>query len=320
MMEATGTRRDFLKVSTAAALGGGMLLSSDPREKAEAAAAKEIQVVVWDERQPAQKQAYENFLGNQIAAHLKTQPGLSVQSVGIDDPEQGLSEDVLGKCDVLIWWGHVRHAEITPKTGQKIVERIKSGATSLISLHSAHWSTPFVEAMFERTRQDVQRKYVSSGQPAPEIRYVQPPQRYTFPKPDARLTPYATEAKSADGSIKVDVHLPYCCFPAVRNDGKPSFVRILKPDHPVAKGVPEKFELPQTEMYGDPFHVPAPDETILEESWAAGERFRSGSVWKIGKGRVFYFRPGHETYPIFKQEIPLKIVSNAVHWLGSRPD
>jgi hypothetical protein len=139
MIEAPGTRRDFLKVSSAAAVGGGVLLSPHSLTQAKAAVANEIRVVVWDERQPAQKQAYENFLGNQIASHLRTLPGLSVQSVGLDDPEQGLSDDVLGKCDVLIWWGHVRHAEITPETGQKIVARIKSGATSLISLHSAHW-------------------------------------------------------------------------------------------------------------------------------------------------------------------------------------
>ena len=50
-------------------------------------------------------------------------------------------------------------------------------------------------------------------------------------------------------------------------------------------------------MYDEPFHVPEPDEVILEECWAAGEWFRSGMVWRLGKGRVFYFRPGHETYP-----------------------
>lgn len=65
-------------------------------------------VVVWDERQPQQSQAYDDFLGNAIAGHLRTQPGLSVESVALDDPDQGPSEAVLGGCDVLIWWGHVR--------------------------------------------------------------------------------------------------------------------------------------------------------------------------------------------------------------------
>ena len=71
-------------------------------------------------------------------------------------------------------------------------------------------------------------------------------------------------------------------------------------------------------MYGEPFHVPAPDEVVFEEKWDKGESFRSGSVWKVGKGRVFYFRPGHETYPIFKQAEPLRVVENAVRWMASQ--
>ena len=72
---------------------------------------------------------------------------------------------------------------------------------------------------------------------------------------------------------------------------------MLRPDHPIAAGIPAEFELPQTEMYDEPFHVPEPDEVILEERWASGEWFRSGAVWKLGRGKVFYFRPGHETFP-----------------------
>ena len=69
-------------------------------------------------------------------------------------------------------------------------------------------------------------------------------------------------------------------------------------------------------MYNEPFHVPPPDEVVFEERWAPGEWFRSGSVWKIGRGRVFYFRPGHELYPVFKQPMCLKLIENAVRWLG----
>jgi trehalose utilization protein len=54
----------------------------------------------------------------------------------------------------------------------------------------------------------------------------------------------------------------------------------------------------------------------LEETWEAGESFRSGLIWKNGSGRVFYFRPGHETYPVYKQELPLRIITNAALWLG----
>jgi trehalose utilization protein len=63
--------------------------------------------------------------------------------------------------------------------------------------------------------------------------------------------------------------------------------------------------------------VPNPDEVILEERWDSGEWFRSGAIWKLGKGRVFYFRPGHETYSVFTQGLPLMILANAVRWLAS---
>ena len=245
----------------------------------------------------------------------RAQPGLAVTSVGLDDPEHGLSDAVLNDCAVLVWWGHQRQAEITPEIGRKIVARIKAGTLSLIALHSAHWSTPFVEAMNERTRIDAEATLRGSKEPV-EIDYVAPQPRYTVPKADARLTPCIDQRKYPDGHVKATVHLPLCCFPAYRGDGKPSTVRVLRPEHPIAAGVPGQFEIPRTEMYDEPFHVPAPDEVILEERWATGEWFRSGMVWKLGKGRVFYFRPGHETFPVYKDPLPLKIVSNAVRWLG----
>src|SRR5262249_38510396 len=103
MTDHTPARRDFLKAASAPA--GGAFLAGSTGQAARAQGAESVNVVVWDERQPAQKEAYENFLGNRIAEHLKTQPGFRVQSVGIDDPEQGLSATVLDVCDVLIWWG-----------------------------------------------------------------------------------------------------------------------------------------------------------------------------------------------------------------------
>ena len=69
-------------------------------------------------------------------------------------------------------------------------------------------------------------------------------------------------------------------------------------------------------MYSEPFHVPPPDEVVFEERWDKGEHFRSGCVWKVGKGRVFYFRPGHETYGVYQQPEPLLVMTNAVRWLG----
>ena len=80
-----------------------------------------IRVVVWDEQQPAQKQAYENFLGNAIAEHLTKQPGLRVISANLSQPDKGLPSTLLDNTDVLIWWGHVRHDEISPEVSRDIV-------------------------------------------------------------------------------------------------------------------------------------------------------------------------------------------------------
>lgn len=318
-MRSSLPRRDFLKRS-AAALSVPLLPLASTRVEAAADSGSAIKVVVWDERQPVQKEAYPNFLGNAIADHLRKQSGFSVKSVGMDDPERGLSSEVLGDCDVLIWWGHVRHREIAPEVVKPLIERIKAGTLSLISLHSAHWSTLFVEAMNARTRLDVEARYRPSpdGSERVEFEYL-PAMLNALAKPDAKLTPHVTLKKFPDGLTKVTVQLPSCVFPAYRNDGKPSDVRVVKPEHPIVQGVPARFTLPRTEMYAEPFHVPEPDEVILEERWAPGEWFRSGMVWKIGKGHVFYFRPGHETYPIFHDENPLKIVTNAARWLASKP-
>jgi trehalose utilization protein len=275
-----------------------------------------IRVVVWDEQQPAQKQAYDNFLGNAIVDHLKKHPGLRVISANIDQPEKGLPASLLDGTDVLVWWGHARHDEISADQAKDIVARIKRGQLALIALHSAHWSKPFVEAMNERTRDDARRRYPDPANG--------PPVKFEFIAPDGRFVPTADSIKTPayyamrrGGQLTVRVDLPNCVFPSYRADGKPSTVKILKADHPIAKGLPASFEIPQTEMYSDPFHVPEADEVLFEESWAAGESFRSGQIWKLGEGRVFYFRPGHETYPVYKQELPLQIVTNAVDWLGS---
>jgi trehalose utilization protein len=276
-----------------------------------------IKVVVWDEQQPAQRRAYDNFLGNQIADHLAAQPGITVRSVNISEPGQGLGGDVLDACQVLIWWGHVRNGEIAPAVGQSIVARIKAGKLSLIALHSAHWSTPFVEAMYERARLDAASQLRVANVDPVGAAEVAPSQRYTVPKSESRITPYVSWKKFPDGKARADLHLPYCCFPAYRADGASSTVKVLRPDHPIAAGIPASFAIPQTEMYNEPFHVPEPDEVIFEERWATGEWFRSGAIWKIGQGRVFYFRPGHEVYPVYKQAIPLTILTNAVRWLGS---
>ena len=303
----------------AAALVVGLLLAARS-EAAPAEGAKPVRVVVWDEQQPAQSKAYDNFLGNAIADHLKKQPGFSVKSVRLADPEQGLSDAILDECDVLVWWGHVQHAAVTPETGKRIVERIKAGRLSLVALHSAHWSSPFIEAMYERATQNALKDLTDEQRKTARITFVRP-KRFVAPKRGDALTPSVRKEASPDGALKIEITLPSCVFPAWRNDGKPSHVTTLLPDHAIAKGLPKHWDIPQTEMYDEPFHVPEPDEVVFEEKWDAGERFRSGCVWKVGKGKVFYFRPGHETYPVYKEKIPLKIIENACRYLGEElPD
>ena len=141
---------------------------------------------------------------------------------------------------------------------------------------------------------------------------------YAVPKRDAALTPNFTKTTAADGTVTLHINLPNCVFPAYRADGKPSHVTTLMPDHPIAKGLPVNWDVGHTEMYDEPFHVPAPDAVIFEEKWDAGEHFRSGSLWNIGEGKVFYFRPGHETFPVYKEEYPLRVIENAARWLGEQ--
>ena len=277
----------------------------------------DLGVLVWDERQPRQQEAYANFLGNAIAAHLRAQGGMAVQSVGLDDPDQGLSDAALEASQVLVWWGHVRHREVSAETGRRILDRVIAGRLSLIVLHSAHWATPFVAAMDHRAREDAQRLFPDRRGERVELEFVPPENRYQAPARDAAVTPSHQVRKFPDGITRVRVRLPICCFPAWRADGKPSFSRTLLPEHPIAEGIPDQFSLPQSEMYDEPLHVPAPDEVIFEDRWPTGEWFRSGMVWQIGRGRLFYFRPGHETYPIYRQPIPLRIIANAARWLAA---
>lgn len=278
-------------------------------------AAEPIRVLVWDEQQPAQKAAYENFLGNEIAAYLAKKSDLKVTTSRIDDPAQGISEEQLTGHDILIWWGHVRHREIPVKTGQRIVEQIQTGKISLIALHSAHWSVPFVEAMNRRSVLDALDSLTPAERKSARVETI-PPSRYAPPARDAKRTPNFEKVIGADGTLTLKIELPNCCFPAYRPDGKPSHIRVLHPDHPLAAGLPEKFDIPHTEMYDDPFHVPKPDLVMFEETWDAGESFQSGSVWNLGRGKVFYFRPGHETFNVYHQPETLRVVENAVRWLA----
>lgn len=108
-----------------------------------------------------------------------------------------------------------------------------------------------------------------------------------------------------------------CSWSHYTDDGASMQFLVMRPKHPIAKGV-EDFEIPKMERYGEPFKCKEPANTIFGGIYklADGSRewSRQGLTWTIGKGRVFYFQPGHETYPIFYQKEIQQIMRNAVQW------
>lgn len=101
-------------------------------------------------------------------------------------------------------------------------------------------------------------------------------------------------------------------------DGGKERIWTIEPSHPIAEGIGPYFELPETEMYGERFDIPSPEKIIFISWYPGGEVFRSGCVWERGHGRIFYFSPGHETFPIYYDKNILKIITNAVRWAAPR--
>lgn len=89
---------------------------------------------------------------------------------------------------------------------------------------------------------------------------------------------------------------------------------VCNPGHPIAQGLGTHFELPKEEMYGEPFAVPAPEEQVFISWFEGGEVFRSGGCWRRGNGKIFYFRPGHESYPTYYDKNVRRVIANAVNW------
>lgn len=104
------------------------------------------------------------------------------------------------------------------------------------------------------------------------------------------------------------------CTLSWRDDGEKERFWTVRPAHPIAAGLPDHFELAQEEMYGEPYAIPEPDELIFISWFEGGEVFRSGATWQRGHGRVFYFRPGHETFPSYYDPNIQRVISNAVRW------
>lgn len=104
------------------------------------------------------------------------------------------------------------------------------------------------------------------------------------------------------------------CMLCWREAGERERVWVVNPGHPIAEGLGHCIELEQSEMYGEPFGIPQPEEQVFVSWFQGGEVFRGGDCWTRGSGRIFYFSPGHETYPIYHHPDVQRVIHNAVRW------
>lgn len=219
---------------------------------------KSIQVTVWNEFRHEKKNekvraVYPEGMHTVIADFLNKQEGIEARTAALDEPEHGLTDEVLNSTDVLTWWGHTAHGEVNDEIVEKVHKRVLEGM-GLIVLHSGHFSKIF-------------RKLMGTT-----------------------------------------------CDLKWREIGEKERLWVIEPGHPIADGIGEYIELPHEEMYGEHFDIPAPDTLVFVSWFAGGEVFRSGCCYHRGNGRIFYFRPGHETFPIYHQADIQKVITNAVKW------
>ncbi len=220
-----------------------------------------IRVTVWNEgrheRQNREIAAiYPDGIHGAIAQYLRTLPDLEVRTATLDEPEHGLTDEVLANTDVLIWWGHMAHGEVRDAVVDKVQARVLDGM-GLIVLHSGHFSKIFKRLM---------------------------------------------------GTT---------CNLKWREAGERERLWVVDRSHPIAEGLGEHFEIEHEEMYGEPFDIPQPDQLVFISWFQGGEVFRSGCCYHRGRGKIFYFRPGHETYPTYYHPEVLKVIGNAVCWAAS---
>jgi trehalose utilization protein len=214
-------------------------------------------VTVWHEyrhekKNPKVAGLYPDGMHIPIANYLREQ-GLTVQTATLDEPEHGLTEAVLAQTDVLTWWGHMAHGDVSDEIVERVHKRVIDGM-GLIVLHSGHFSKIFKKLM---------------------------------------------------GTT---------CDLKWREANDKERIWVVEPGHPIAKGLPPYFEIPSEEMYGERFDIPAPDTLVFVSWFTGGEVFRSGCCYQRGRGKIFYFRPGHETYPTYYQAEVLKVIHNGVMW------
>ncbi len=217
-----------------------------------------INVTIWNENRHEKNSEevadlYPKGMHGAIADFLSKDAEITVKTATLDEPEHGLTEKVLNSTDVLIWWGHIAHDEVSDEVVGKIYDRVIDGM-GLIVLHSAHYSKIF-------------RKLMGTN-----------------------------------------------CNLKWRVAGEKERLWVIEPGHPIAEGLEEYFEIPNSEMYGERFDIPTPDQLVFISWFEGGEVLRSGCCYFRGKGKIFYFRPGHETYPIFYQNEVKKVITNSVKW------
>lgn len=99
-----------------------------------------------------------------------------------------------------------------------------------------------------------------------------------------------------------------------RNAGERELLWTTSPAHPIAAGIPSPVVIPRQEAYGEFFDVPQPDELVFISSFAGGEVFRSGITYTRGLGRIFYFSPGDQEYPVYNQSEVRHVIANAARW------
>jgi len=243
-----------MKRRTVLSAGLGALAAGLP-EIGWARAEAPIRVVCWSEG-TAPASVYPKDISGAVAEALQGASQFNVRTASLSDPDQGLSDALLGATDVLFWWGHQRHGQVRDDRVDAIVKRVREEGMGFVALHSSHYSKPFKRLMEDS-----------------------------------------------------------CDLGGVGIDDEPEMVAVKAPSHPIAQGVSD-FRIPREEFYDEPFHVPPPDLVVFESTWKSGHHFRSGCVWNRGKGRVFYFRPGHETFPTYFQAEVKTVLVNAADWLG----
>ena len=198
---------------------------------------------------------YPDGMHGAIASGLSSVLGgeVEVRTATQDQPEHGLSADVLDATDVLTWWGHATHGDVSDEIVDRVHERVLAGM-GLLVLHSGHFSKIFKKLM---------------------------------------------------GTT---------CSLAWRDSADTELVWNVDPAHPIAAGVPHPIVIDEQEMYGEFFDIPAPDELVFISTFTGGEVFRSGCTWRRGKGRVFYFSPGDQRYPVYHHPDIQRVLANAVQW------